>query len=194
MAPVPQSTIDHFAAMPFAQATIDDPRFKTVSQSRTVTDNGNGHTLMGKTWNTAGTIKQLLTLHRQSNAQHPLTFPQSDEERPETRRFYTFGGDLNAHPGLLHGGVVSCILDSSMGGVIGMSLAKQDGGPPTFTVQLNVTYKAPVRTPRTVTVMAWVTKVEGLGRKAWARGIIQGEDGVVHAVAEGMWLRPKAKM
>lgn len=194
MEPVPQSTIDHFAAMPFARPTIHDPRFKIISQSRTVTDGGNGHTLMGKTWNTDDTIKQLLTTFRRSTASSPLTFPQSEEERPEARRFYTLGGDLNAHPGLLHGGVVSCILDSSMGGAVGMSLAKQEGGPPVFTVQLNVTYKAPIQTPGTVKVTAWVTQVGGGGRKAWARGIIQGEGGVVHAVAEGMWLRPRAKM
>lgn len=194
MEPVPQSTIDHFAGIPYAQPTLNDARFKPVSHSRTVTHEGTGHTLMGKTWNTDGTIKQLLTLSRPSSSSTPLVFPQSESERPESRRFYTLGGDLNAHPGLLHGGVVSCILDSSMGGIIGMVLAKQNDGLPQFTVQLNVTYKNPVRTPGTVMVRSWVTKLEGGGRKAWARGVIESEGGVVHATAEGMWLRTKAKI
>ena len=81
-----------------------------------------------------------------------------------------------------------------MGGIIGMALARQEGGSPTFTVQLNVTYKAPVRTPSTVMVRSWVTKIESGGRKAWAKGVIESEGGVVHALAEGMWLRAKAKI
>jgi acyl-coenzyme A thioesterase PaaI-like protein len=194
MDPVPQSTTDHFAGIPFAKATMDDPRFKIVSQSRTVTDDGSGHTLMAKTWNTDGTIRQLLTLSRYSNSPTPLLFPQSEVDRPETRRFYTFGGDLNAHPGLLHGGVIGSILDSSLGGIIGFALVREYGVAPMFTVQLNVTYKAPVRTPGTVMVRAWVTKVEDGGRKAWASGRIESEGGIIHATAEGMWLRPKPKL
>jgi acyl-coenzyme A thioesterase PaaI-like protein len=194
MEPVPQSTIDHFAAIPYAQPTLNDKSFKIISQSRTVTDDGAGHTLMGKTWNTDGTIKQLITLFRPSSSTTPLEFPQSEADRAEARRFYTLGGDLNAHPNLLHGGVIGCILDSSMGGAIGMALAKSGGGGPTFTVQLNITYKATVRTPGTIMVRSWVTKVEGGGRKTWAKGVIESEGGVVHAVAEGMWLRAKAKI
>ena len=194
MDPVPRSTIAHFRSIPFARATLDDPRYRIIPQSRTITHEGKGHTLMGKTWNTDGTIKQLITLFRPSTSPTPLQFPQSEDVRPEAHRFYTLGGDLNAHPDLLHGGVIGCILDSSLGGAIGMSLAKQSGGPPVFTVQLNVTFKATVRTPGTVRVRAWVEKVEGDGRKAFAKGLIESEDGTVHAVAEGMWLRPKAKI
>lgn len=187
-----QSTVDHFSSMQCSRQHLEDPRFQILSQSRTVTDGGKGHTLMGKTWSTDSTIPHLLILHRDSLARGPL--PHSEDERAETRRFYTFGGDLNAHPGLLHGGVVSCILDSTLGGAVGVTLAKQDAGPPTFTVQLNVAFKKPIPTPGTVMVRAWVTKVEAGGRKAWARGIIESEGGVVHALAEGLWLRPKSKI
>lgn len=144
---------------------------------------------MGKTWNTDETIPQLLTLFRPSMSDDLIS--SSEKERAEMRRFYTFGGDLNAHPDLLHGGVIACILDSSLGGAIGMTLAKQN--PPTFTVQLNISYKAPIRTPGTIMIRSWVTKVDDGGRKAWAKGVIESEGGVVHAIAEGMWLRPKSK-
>ncbi|KXT11029.1 hypothetical protein AC579_7324 [Pseudocercospora musae] len=180
---VQEATVEHFSAMPCAQKQLQDPRFRILSQSRTVTDGGKGHTLMGKTRNTAETIEHLLILHRDSTSDGPL--PHTEDERAESRRFYTFGGDLNAHPGLLHGGVVSCVLDSTMGGAVGVTLAKQKGGPPTFTVQLNVTFKRPIRTPGTVVIRAWVTKVEAGGRKAWCRGIIESDDGTVHALAEG---------
>ncbi|GIZ42588.1 hypothetical protein CKM354_000584900 [Cercospora kikuchii] len=195
---VPNSTVVHFLSMPYAKPTIEDSNFRILSQSRTVTHDGKGHTLMGKTWNTDATIGQLLTLFRppkdySSNSSSESLVSSSESERGEMRRFYTLGGDLNAHPDLLHGGVISCILDSSLGGAIGMTFAKLEDGPPSFTVQLNVTFKAAVKTPGTVMVRSWVTKVEDNGRKAWAKGVIESEGGVVHAMAEGMWLRPGKK-
>lgn len=186
---VPQATVDHFLQLPYSRAVIEDPTFRILSQSRTITHDGRGHTLMGKTWNTDDTIRQLVTLFRPSTSDDLTSSSESD--RAEMRRFYTFGGDLNAHPDLLHGGVIACILDSSLGGAIGMTLAKQQ--PPTFTVQLNISYKAPIRTPGTIMIRSWVTKVDDSGRKAWAKGVIESEGGIVHALAEGMWLRPKPK-
>ena len=188
---IPQHSVDHFLQRPYARAVIEDPAFRLISQSRTVTHDGRGHTLMGKTWNTDDTIQQLLTLFRPSTSEDLIS--SSETERAEMRRFYTFGGDLNAHPDLLHGGVVACILDSSLGGAIGMTLASQQHTP-IFTVQLNITYKAPVRTPGTIMIRSWVTKVEKGGRKAWAKGVIESENGTVHALAEGMWVSPKPKM
>ena len=132
-----------------------------------------------------------------------------------------FGEDLNAHPELLHGGVVSVILDSSIGGVVGMGVQqllwkertkgegisvhkgrreqreedwRKEGASSMFTVQLNVRYKNPIRTPGGVMVRSWVTKIEEGGRKVWAQGVVEGKDGKVHAEAEGMWLRGKAKL
>lgn len=110
------------------------------------------------------------------------------------RRFYTFGKDLNAHPNLLHGGVIGCILDSTLGGVVGMALSQTAETSTMFTVQLNISYKKPIKTPGSVMLRSWVTKVEGNGRKVWAKGVVEGEGGVVHAVAEGMWLGAKGKL
>ena len=117
----------------------------------------------------------------------------SEYNRAEVRRFYTLGPDLNAHPDLLHGGVISCLLDSGLGGCVGMLMAHSREANPMFTVQLNATYKKPIKTPGTVLLRAWVVKVEEGGRKVWAEGLIEGEGGILHAKAEGMWLRAGAK-
>lgn len=186
---VKQSTLDHFASVPLAKSTMNDPAFRIYSSSRHVTDNGKGHTLTGKTWNTESTIKELLSMSRTSTSDSPL--PQPESERAEVRRFYTFGGDLNAHPNLLHGGVIAAILDSTLGNAIGVQFPR--GALKMFTVQLNITYKKAVPTPGTVMARSWVTKVEGDGRKIGAAGALEGEDGVVHATAEGMWLKAKDK-
>ncbi|KAK4622752.1 uncharacterized protein CLAFUR5_06879 [Fulvia fulva] len=191
---VHQTTVDHFKAQPWTRPTLQDPAFRIVSMSREVTHGGHGHTLMGRTWNTDSTVQHLLSLSRPSTASDPSSFPQSETDRAEVRRFYTFGKDLNAHPNLLHGGVIGCILDSTLGGVVGMALSQTAETSTMFTVQLNISYKKPIKTPGSVMLRSWVTKVEGNGRKVWAKGVVEGEGGVVHAVAEGMWLGAKGKL
>ena len=76
-----------------------------------------------------------------------------------------------------------------MGNAIGQQLS--DYGA-TFTVRLTVEYKKPVRTPGTVMARAWIVKIEG--RKVWVEGVVEDGEGNVHAQAEGMWLRAKAKI
>ena len=168
--------------------------------SRTITHHGRGHTLMAGTWNTDSTISNLLSFYRPSA---PGVKSTTEHTRAEVRRLYTFGSGLNAHPDLLHGGVIACILDSTMGNVIGMAMSDIDTGEQNlgakggnvFTAQLNVSYKAPVRTPGTVLARSWIQRVEDGGRKLWIEGCIEGGDNgeVLHARAEGLWLRVSKK-
>ena len=190
---VPSSEVSHFQSIPLAQATLKDAAFTMYSMSRTITHHGRGHTLMAGTWNTDETIAHLLSFYR----------PPSPGQKAEVRRFYTFGAGLNAHPDLLHGGVIACILDSSMGNAVGFALPEIDTGEAgaggqggsVFTAQLNVSYKAPVRASGTVMARSWVKKVEEGGRKIWVEGVIDGGDGgeVSHARAEELWVRVKRK-
>jgi acyl-coenzyme A thioesterase PaaI-like protein len=194
---IPPSALTTFSPLPIFTQTLNDPTFRSISMSRTVTHDGHGHTLMGQTWNTPTTIPCLLSFYRtrDPDAQDPTNGIST-----EVRRFYEFGPDLNAHPDLLHGGVISCILDSGLGGAVGIAMGRQ---PQTlgsgkgmealtmYTVQLNVRYKAPVRTPGVVVVRAWVDRVEKDGRKVWAKGRVEGAEGLVHAEAEGLWVRGK---
>lgn len=187
---VPLAEVEHFSSNPLAQSTLADPNFHMYSMSRTITHGGKGHTLMAGTWNTDETIAHLLSFYRQPTA--PGTAFSDVNNRAEVRRFYTFGSGLNAHPDLLHGGVIACILDSTMGNVIGFALPElaHERNGSMFTVQLNVKYEKPVRTPGTVMARSWVKKVEEGGRKVWVEGVIQGGDGgeIGHARAEGLWV------
>jgi acyl-coenzyme A thioesterase PaaI-like protein len=181
---IPQDVLDHFNGIPWCQPTISDPDFHTVLMSRTITHSGTGHTLMAETWNTPSTIPALLSFYR----------PSSATKRGEVRRFYTFGSGMSAHPGLLHGGVVATILDSTMGNIIGQEKLVNS---PTFTVQLNVKYENPIETPGTVMVGGWVKSVDMGKRKIWVEGIIQSERNgkvVIHAKAEGLWVVAKGKL
>ena len=179
---VPQSEVDHFETIPWCRETLDDPAFRIISMSRTVTQPGYGHSLMGDTLNTESTIPHLLSFYRKPDASKDL--------KGEVRRFYTFGRGLNAHPDLLHGGIIANILDSTMGNVIGQELRSTD---PTFTVGLNITYKKPVVTPGTIIARAHITRIDG-PRKIYVQGSIEDGHGGIHAIAEGMWLKAKPKI
>ena len=76
-----------------------------------------------------------------------------------------------------------------MGNVIAQQMPEYGA---TFTVKLSVEYKKPVKTPGTVMTRAWIVKVDG--RKIWVEGVVEDGEGNVHAQAEGMWLRAKARL
>ncbi|KIW94619.1 uncharacterized protein Z519_04595 [Cladophialophora bantiana CBS 173.52] len=177
----PQATLDHFQSIPWCLPHLADPAFRRVSMSRTLTQPGNGHSLMAETWNTDRTITHLLSMYRRPDPARGQT--------GEVRRFYTFGTGMNAHPNTLHGGVIATILDSTMGNVIGQQLRDPAA---TFTVALNVSYRKPVTTPGTIMARSWITKVDG--RKIWVHGVVEDGSGNLHAEADGMWLRAKAKL
>jgi acyl-coenzyme A thioesterase PaaI-like protein len=189
---IPKQTLQHFTTVPIAQPTLQDSSFRCLWASREVTDDGVGHTLMGKTWSTESTIPHLASFYKRTETSSPLS------PDVEVRRFYTLGGDLNAHPNLLHGGVIGCILDSTLGSAVGIGSKGLDMAS-MFTVQLNVKYEKPVRTPGTICARATVKKIEDGGKnwKVWAEGVIESldEDGklVTHSKAEGMWLGRKGK-
>lgn len=187
--------LEYFRSDALASSTISDPTFKQVGMSRTLTHNGRGHTLTGKTWNTPDTIAHLVSFYRFAKSPRDLAIDANPATRPEVRRFYNLGSGLNAHPDLLHGGVISVLLDSSLGGAVGMTMRKIVDTASYFTVQLNVKYVKPVKTPTIVMVRAWVTKIEGDGRKVWAEGCVEsGEKGeLIHAKAEGLWVRAQPK-
>lgn len=182
----PPETLAHFNAIPWCHPTLLNPDFRPYDMSRTVSDNGLGHTLMAKTWKTDDTIREIISLYK---APTPTS-------RGEIRRFYTFGHGLNAHPSLLHGGVIATILDSTLGNVIRQEVAEKIQGP-TYTAQLNVAYKSPVKTPGTVMSQGWIKSIEAGGRKIWVEGVVSSEvDGkmVIHAKVESLWVVGRSKL
>jgi acyl-coenzyme A thioesterase PaaI-like protein len=189
---IPKTTLAHFSSLLIAQPTLQDPEFCCIYASKTVTHDGYGHTLMGKTWSTETTIPHLLSLYRTSKSS------SLESSSVEIRRFYTLGNDLNAHPGLLHGGVISCILDSTLGNAASIGVRHVDIMP-MYTAQLNIKFEKPVKTPGTIMVRSWVRRIEDGEKnvKVWAEGCIeslgQDDEKVVHSRAEGIWVGKKGK-
>lgn len=94
---------------------------------------------------------------------------------------------LDGHPHIIHGGMACAILDEMMGLCI-MLHHQHIAGPrdSLFTVNLNVSYKAPVPTPADVLVRCWL--VAWQGRKWYSIGQIVGQDGTIYTEGRGVWV------
>lgn len=92
------------------------------------------------------------------------------------------GAAYEGPPGLVHGGVVSLLLDQVLGHAVGA------GGRPGMTGTLTIVYRqgTPLGDLR---VEAWIDRYDGV--KTWAKGQVIGPDGVT-AEAEGVFILPRA--
>ncbi|TIC88508.1 PaaI family thioesterase [Nocardioides sp. GY 10113] len=113
----------------------------------------------------------------------PPLDPVREGERSEGRISADFdlGAVYEGPPGLVHGGVVSLILDQMLGQAAG------SGGRPGMTGTLTIVYRqgtplGPLRAE------AWIDRSEGI--KTWAKGHIVGPDGIT-AEAEGVFILPR---
>jgi uncharacterized protein (TIGR00369 family) len=87
------------------------------------------------------------------------------------------------YPGRLHGGVVSAVLDETIGRAINLADEHTWG----VTVELNVRFRKPVPLDREVRVLGRITRDSG--RLFEGTGEIVLEDGSIAAEAQGKYLR-----
>jgi acyl-coenzyme A thioesterase PaaI-like protein len=112
------------------------------------------------------------------------------------RTFYALadlGPNVCGHPSITHGGVSAALHDDTLGGLAYVLKAEKAAGipeGPAFTVQLEVSYKAPVPAGAAVLVAATVDRVDG--RKMWlASELTTQPDGVVRWTARALFVVPK---
>jgi len=181
-----------------------DPNLQTfVPSSRTIKADTED-SLFARTLNSgSSTISHCLAFHPRP---HPHT-----ETIPYLSLLLALGEDMNGFAGILHGGIVAALLDEAMGVLLtrnddlshvrAVGQGKRDGefaetlGQ--YTVQLNVKYKGPIKTPGFVLARAEFVRKEG--RKVWIKAIIQqkehkGGEGelVTCAEGEGVFVEPRA--
>jgi acyl-coenzyme A thioesterase PaaI-like protein len=77
-------------------------------------------------------------------------------------------------PGVAHGGIVGAILDDAGASVMLVT------GKRSVTAQLDVTYRAPVRVGRPLTVVSWLESVEGRKHRIYGQ-VSDGGDVVAYA-------------
>ncbi|GAB7343734.1 hypothetical protein MBLNU457_1711t1 [Dothideomycetes sp. NU457] len=148
-----------------------------------------------------------------STISHALSFYrkpfQDSTSIPSLSTLFSLGDGMNGFPAVLHGGIVAAILDESMGILIqqnqdlthmrAVAQGKKDGEwpepVPQYTVELNIKYKRPVKTPGMILSKAELIKRDG--RKMWLKSTIYQKEGPgegdlqVCAIAEGLFVEPR---
>ena len=100
------------------------------------------------------------------------------------------GRGMNGHSDVAHGGLVSAILDETMGMVVTFHRSPGMSG---YTAFLNVTFKKPVPTPSVVLCRTWLQR-KSEGRKLWLWGTVEDGQGGLFAEAESLVVETKRKM
>ena len=102
-------------------------------------------------------------------------------ESGRVRALYTPDPHRQGYLGVTHGGVVSTLLDETMGWAPSLTTGRMY-----VTAELTVRYLAPVPVGKLMVVEAWAEKVTR--RLAVVRGEVKGEGGEVLATAHGKFL------
>ena len=92
---------------------------------------------------------------------------------------YTFEKSFEGGPGLVHGGILSTVLDDMMG------YATFTRNLFCVTANLNVNFRAPSPVDKEFELYAWVKEVDG--NKVYAESVIQSED-AIHVEADGLFI------
>jgi uncharacterized protein (TIGR00369 family) len=100
----------------------------------------------------------------------------------EFRASYRFASHQQGPPGVAHGGALATLLDEAM-----TAAAFYAAQEPAFTVNLNVSYRAPVFLGTDISISAKVQEIEG--RKISIYAEIKSSEGTVTTVASGLFIR-----
>jgi uncharacterized protein (TIGR00369 family) len=112
---------------------------------------------------------------------------ESDVERGEVRATLEIPEQFNGFPGIVHGGVLTALLDEAA-----VRTALLEGGfdDMMVTAKLEVAFRRPTRTRTPVTIVARILQRTGSRVKAEAE--VRLLDGTVAAKAEALLTRPPA--
>ena len=98
------------------------------------------------------------------------------------------GEEVDGRRGRAHGGFNAMVLDQISGSV---SHHTRPLPEPPATATLTIDYKAPVQTPCTILLRAWI--IEKSGRKVWVRATLENGQGVVCCASKGLFVFPRSQ-
>lgn len=109
-----------------------------------------------------------------------LAFYQ-DAEAEQVRAEITVPDEYQGYPGVVHGGIVSAILDEVAGRAILLHRSAEDL---MATLRLTIRFRHPTPTETPLTAVGWVERMGGMGARV--AGEIRVPDGTVTAECEAV--------
>ncbi|CAL5219805.1 g1712 [Coccomyxa viridis] len=117
-----------------------------------------------------------------------------NSQRQQFHTLVTLGPNVCGHPRITHGGMTAAIIDETLGG-LNYVLKREGVVPhgPSFTVHLEVGYKAPVPASTSLICTASLDSLDG--RKAWVSAqVLDKPGGTLYATGKALFVIPKDKM
>lgn len=195
MASIEENVI-YFESVPWCVELLQDESFTSIDTISRKGKATRGDDLFARTLATDDTMPAWLTQYKPIDTTthtQPTSASASDQFEPrvkEVRCFIALAAGLNGYPGILHGGMVACIVDEVTGLLTSHNhrLQHQDPRPgpghdlpplTTVTGELTVKYRRPVMTGQVVLARAWFPNNKLDGSKYSTKAVIQDSAGQV---------------
>lgn len=149
-------------------------------------------TLFAETLNTPATISACLSVYKKPTPTTTSSSSINSSHRIEkVLTFLHLSQGMNGYPRVLHGGLVSALLDESMALLLSVNKrsAHSDVRRDAVTKELTVSFERKVSTPATVVVGSWFEEVRGGARVV--RAEMRDAEGEVLARGRGLWVVPR---
>ncbi|EEQ34524.1 hypothetical protein McanMca71_002499 [Microsporum canis] len=207
---VPDATESAFQANTWTSTLLKNPSYQPIeTYCRRQKPQTGEDAFIATVINTPTTIPHLLTLQRKpdqlarlpskapSLPAPPAQWPKIPSSQPADtiNMIYFAEPDLNGHPGVVHGGVISTLLDELMAISVAAHLPGFDFDHPDksgklYTMQLDVRFKRPVRAGAHAVLRTWCIGNEG--RKWWVRAQLVQEENPIKPDGEKVeWVKKK---
>jgi acyl-coenzyme A thioesterase PaaI-like protein len=171
----------HFNSIPWCSALLSNPTYRITPTFSRQPKQSTEDSLVAISLSSPSTISNCLSLYI------PPVPPESFISEVVT--LLTLGDGMNGGVNMLHGGIISTLMDDVMGTLL--TVNEDHGGLPltqgTVTASLTVKFLKGVRTPGTVAVVARCRKREG--RKFWLDAEVKDGEGRVLAKGEAVWIK-----
>lgn len=171
--------LPHFLSIPWCATILSNPTYKSTPTPARIPKTSTEDSLIATTLQSPDTITHYLTLFTPPPPQDPFI--------PEIISLLTLGSGLNGGAHVLHGGIITTIIDDTMG-----MLLVLNGAGGSVTAELKMRFLKRVSTPATVVAGARCVKREDR-RKFWMEGWLKDGEGTVLAKGDGVWINIGAK-
>jgi thioesterase superfamily protein 4 len=185
----------YFEKIPWCAAHISDPEWSPCPTRSREPKVSTEDSFIAEALSTERTVPRCFTICKAKQIPIPQEeVAQAGDEKklliPVVKSFWQLENGINGFPGIAHGGLIGTLLDEELGILLSTNTEwgrrKSYEDMSSMTAYLNISYKAPLRTPGVVLVTAEVTRQEG--RKTFMRAEVIDEKGTICAIGEGLYI------
>lgn len=195
---VPEKTLSHFRSTDWTRRILEDETYEIVPfYSRYLNDTTGENRFFSATINTETGMPHFVSLRKRDwkniepldeKVDDPFAAPASNVSH-EVLALASFGRDLDAHASIVHGGVQCVMFDEIIRFLILLhhnATCKPGSRDSHYTVKMDVSWHAPMKTPGTVLMKARLLRREG--RKWFTEAEIVDNEGTLLTKATAMWI------